>query len=215
MSDYEQINRRNMKVLVTCVGAVFAMVGLSFASVPLYQIFCQVTGYGGTTQIAAAAPSEVLDREMTIRFDANVAPGLAWDFAPEEVGQTLHVGEVGLAFYTSENYSDRETTGVATFNVVPLAAGRYFNKIQCFCFNEQTLEAGEHARMPVYYYVDAAIADEPLLDHVETITLSYTFFAVDEPQDSLGGEEARLGTEEATAGIERVAINANIGHTGP
>lgn len=209
MSDLEQINRRNMKVLVTCVSVVVAMVGLSFASVPLYKVFCQVTGYGGTTQVAAEAPSEVLDREVTVRFDANVAPGLAWDFAPEAVSQTLQIGEVSLAFYTSENYGRSDTTGVATFNVTPLSAGQYFHKIQCFCFNEQTLEAGEHVRMPVYYYVDAALDDDPLLDHVETITLSYTFFAVDGPQAS-----SRLRNMDVAAS-DRVVIDVNIGQTGP
>ena len=202
MSELDQINRKNMRVLLTCMGLVVGMVSLSFASVPLYRIFCQVTGFGGTTQIADAAPTAVLDREMTVRFDANIAPDLAWEFEPEQVSQTLKIGEVGLAFYLSENYGQNDSTGVATFNVTPLAAGRYFSKIQCFCFNEQTLEAGEEARMPVYYYVDPAIAEEPLLDYVQTITLSYTFFAVESEQQDVPSND-------------HVAIDANMGHTGP
>jgi len=209
MSDVNQINKKNVRVLVTCMTLVVGMVALSFASVPLYKVFCQVTGFGGTTQIADAGPDRVLDRRMTVRFDANVAPGLAWDFAPSQVSQTVQVGEVGFALYTSENYGRSDSTGVATFNVTPLVAGQYFSKIECFCFTEQTLVAGEVAQMPVYYYVDPAIADEPLLDHVRTITLSYTFFAVDEPQASLIEENLDL------AANDNVANSANMGQTGP
>ena len=198
--------KSNRRIGMALAGLVFGMVGLSFAAVPLYQIFCQVTGYGGTTQVADAAPEVILDREITIRFDANMAPDLAWDFDPAQVSQTLNVGEVGLAFYNSTNLSDHATTGIATFNVTPLDVGIYFKKIQCFCFNEQTLEGGETALMPVYFYVDPAIADEPRLDHVTTITLSYTFFSVESPQAS---------TEVTPREVAGVANNANMGHTGP
>lgn len=199
-------NDKNMRVLVMCLGALLFMGGLTAASVPLYQLFCQVTGYGGTTQIADAAPDVILDREVTVRFDSNVNPNLAWDFAPSQTSQTVRIGEVGLAFYTATNLTEEPLTGVATFNVTPLDVGIYFNKIQCFCFNEQTLEPGETAQMPVYYYVDPDIADEALMDDVHTITLSYTFFPAAGPQ---------AGADTAPRDIAGVAFDTNMGHTGP
>lgn len=208
MADYEDINRKNMRGLLICLGAGAGMLALSFAAVPLYQVFCQVTGFGGTTQIAEGAPEVVLDRMVTVRFDANMSPDLGWEFEPEQISQTLHVGEVGVAFYVSENLNRQATTGVATFNVTPGDVGRYFRKIQCFCFNEQTLEAGERRRMPVYYYVDPEIAEEPSLDDIHTITLSYTFFPVETHQASSGAGAASRDNES-------VAMNTNMGHTGP
>lgn len=158
------------------LGVVAAMTGLSFASVPLYRAFCQITGFDGTTMRADKAADRVLKREITIRFDATVGQGLPWTFKPEQVSQTLHVGETGLAFYAAKNLTDKPITGRATFNVQPAKAGQYFNKIECFCFTEQTLKPGEAASMPVTYFIDPAIADDEGLDDVQTITLSYTFF---------------------------------------
>ncbi len=159
-----------------CAVFVAGMVGMAFASVPLYRIFCQVTGYGGTTQQADKAPDEVIDREVTVRFDANIVNGLGWSFRPVTRSVDLKVGEMGEATFLAENRGTTTTTGTAVFNVSPLSAGGYFNKIACFCFTEQTLQPGESIEMPVTFFVDPAIAGDSDLDSVHTITLSYTFY---------------------------------------
>lgn len=159
-----------------CAVFVAAMVGMSFAAVPLYRIFCEATGYGGTTRRAEAAPASALDREITVRFDANIGNGLGWSFRPLQREVRMKVGEVGQVAFVASNRGAAETTGTATFNVTPGEAGAYFNKIACFCFTEQTLAAGQTVDMPVVFFVDPAIADDPDLDVVGTITLSYTFY---------------------------------------
>ena len=164
-----------------CVVFVAFMVGMSFAAVPLYRIFCQVTGFDGTTQRADAAPDRALDREIKVRFDGNVANGLGWGFRPLERRVTLRVGEVAEVAFLAENRGTSASTGTATFNVTPNTAGAYFNKIACFCFTEQTLAAGQSLDMPVQFFVDPAIADDPELDHLDTVTLSYTFFPAANP----------------------------------
>ena len=164
-----------------CAVFVTGMVGMSFAAVPLYRIFCQVTGFAGTTQRADAGPVRTLDREITIRFDGNVANGLGWSFRPRQRQVTLHVGEVAEIAFIAENRGNAASTAAATFNVTPNVAGAYFNKIACFCFTEQSLEPGQSLDMPVQFFVDPAIADDSELDHVDTITLSYTFFPVASP----------------------------------
>ena len=154
------------------------MLALGFASVPLYRLFCQVTGFGGTTQRVTetqAASVQATSRMMSIRFDANVARGFPWEFKPVQATDTVSVGARDMAIYTAKNLSDRPITGTATFNVEPEYVGQYFNKIQCFCFTEQTLQPGQEMRMPVLYYVDPAILDDPDAVDVEQITLSYTF----------------------------------------
>lgn len=170
--------RKNRRVgLLAAAGAV-AMLGLGYASVPLYRLFCQVTGYGGTTQradSATAAGVKVAGKVITVRFDANVAKTLPWEFKPEQIKQDLRLGERKIATYRARNLSGRPITGTAMFNVSPEQAGKYFNKIQCFCFTEQTLKAGQDVRMPVIYYVDPAILDDPAANNIEEITLSYTF----------------------------------------
>jgi cytochrome c oxidase assembly protein subunit 11 len=178
---------------LACVGVVAGMVGLSYAAVPLYRLFCQVTGYGGTTRIATVAPDRIGARVITVRFDGNVAPGLAWKFMPEQKSIEVRVGETALAYYRALNVTGRSTAGTATFNVTPLQAGAYFNKIDCFCFSEQTLMPGQSADMPVSFFVDPAIEDDPDLRHVTTITLSYTFFASDPPDDLALDAGARAG----------------------
>lgn len=155
---------------------VVGMVGLSFASVPLYDLFCRVTGFGGTTQVATGASERVLDREIEIRFNADVNNSIAWDFKPGITAMKVKVGEPATMVYHARNREDRPVIGTATYNVTPDKAGIYFQKIQCFCFDEQKLEAGQSVEMPVYFFVDPAIADDPELDDVKTITLSYTFF---------------------------------------
>lgn len=158
-------------------GLVVGMVGLAYASVPLYRLFCQVTGLGGTTQVAASAPEAAPAAGMvTVRFDANVARGLPWDFRPAQGALDVRLGESTLATYVAINSADRAITGTATFNVTPEIAGQYFTKIDCFCFQEQTLAPGQRADMPVVFYVDPALADDPATRDIRTITLSYTFF---------------------------------------
>ena len=163
-----------------CAGLFFGMIGMSYAAVPLYNIFCSVTGYGGTTQVAYAAPSQILDRQVTVRFDANVANRMPWDFKPVDTTMDVRVGETAIAFYRATNHSDRAVTGTASFNVSPPKAGSYFSKIECFCFTEQILGPGESIEMPVTFFVDPDMAEDKNLDNVETITLSYTFFEVED-----------------------------------
>lgn len=169
-------NRSNGRTALLLGGIVVGMVGLSFASVPLYDLFCRVTGFGGTTQVAEGYAGQVLDRKMTIRFNADVNRDLAWGFRPEATSMDVRIGEAALTNYHAHNSSDQALVGTATYNVTPEKAGIYFNKIQCFCFTEQMLEPGQSVDMPVYFFVDPAIADDPAMDDVTTITLSYTFF---------------------------------------
>ena len=174
--------RRNRRSAFAALMVVAGMVALGFASVPLYRIFCQVTGFNGTTQRAETIAADIapVGRVITVRFDSNVAPDWPWNFAPERNTVRVAIGARQMAFYRAENLSSRPITGSASFNVTPLEAGRYFTKIQCFCFTQQTLRPGENVRMPVTYYVDPAILDDPDIGDVEEITLSYTFYPVDE-----------------------------------
>lgn len=170
---------RNLRTGLVLFTVVLGMTALAFASVPLYRLFCQVTGFGGTPQRveAEAAPAQALsDRVVTIRFNADVNSGLPWSFQPVQSSMQVKIGEQALAYYRATNHSDRPVTGTATFNVTPDKAGPYFDKIQCFCFTEQTLAPGEIVEMPVTFYVDPAILGDRGLDDVDTITLSYTFF---------------------------------------
>jgi cytochrome c oxidase assembly protein subunit 11 len=173
--------RRNGRTAALAGLLVAAMVGLAFASVPLYRLFCQVTGFDGTTMRAASddAPGPIAGRQVSVRFDANISPSLPWRFKPERARETVAIGERDMAFYTAKNLSARPVTGTATFNVTPVKAGKYFAKIQCFCFNEQTLKPGEEIRMPVVFYVDPKILDDPDAREISEITLSYTFYPVD------------------------------------
>ena len=167
---------RNQVVAVVLATVVAGMVGLSFAAVPLYRVFCQVTGYGGTTQRAEAAPGTVGARVITVRFNADIAPNLPWAFQPVEREVRVRVGEEKLIFYAAKNRAAVPVTGTATFNVTPPKAGPYFDKVQCFCFTEQRLAAGQSVEMPVSFFIDPKIALDHDLDDVTTITLSYTFF---------------------------------------
>ncbi|MBT3330321.1 MAG: cytochrome c oxidase assembly protein [Rhodospirillaceae bacterium] len=169
---------RNRLTALVAAGVVFTMIGAAYAAVPLYQIFCQVTGFGGTTQVAEEAPAEIGERIITVRFNADTARNMPWKFSPQQRAVTLHVGEQTLAFYQASNPTDRAIVGSSTFNVTPAKAGAYFNKIECFCFTEQVLVPGQSVDMPVSFFVDPAISDDPNLDDVKTITLSYTFFEV-------------------------------------
>jgi cytochrome c oxidase assembly protein subunit 11 len=159
-----------------CALFVAAMVGAAFAASPLYSMFCSLTGFGGATRKAEAAPGQVLDREMTILFDSNISNDLGWSFRPEQRSMRVKIGQVAEAAFIAENRGDRETSGVAAFNVMPGELGVYFNKIACFCFNQQTLRPGEKQRWTVQFFVDPAIARDPEQSNADTITLSYTFF---------------------------------------
>lgn len=164
-------------------GLAGGMTGLGYASVPLYRAFCQATGFAGTTQRAdaGAAPVRILSgHTISIRFDANHAPELPWEFGPEKPRETVTIGERDMAFYEAKNLSARAITGQATYNVTPTQAGKYFTKVQCFCFTEQTLRPGQQVRMPVIFYVDPKIAEDPDTKGIQEITLSYTFYPVDE-----------------------------------
>ncbi len=178
MSAYasDSLRRREKQIAMFCAAIVIGMAGMAYAAVPLYDLFCRVTGYGGTTQASTEYSSVVLDRMVTVRFDGNTARGLPWQFKPQQVSMETNVGADGLAFYTAENLSDEPIVGTATYNVTPQKAGSYFIKVACFCFTEQVLMPGEKVEMPVSFYVDPAIADDPDMDDVTTITLSYTFF---------------------------------------
>ena len=177
------------------------MVGLAYASVPLYSLFCQVTGYGGTTQRAEAPSDTVLDQTMTIRFDANVAPGLGWKFEPVQHTVDVKIGENTLIFYRAENTSDRPITGTATFNVTPEIAGSYFNKIACFCFQEQRLEPGQSIDMPVSFFVDPAIVEDSSgAGKLSQITLSYTFYPAEKQKSAAAPPAATSAPPDAATG---------------
>ncbi|MCL6250663.1 cytochrome c oxidase assembly protein [Altererythrobacter sp. KTW20L] len=177
------LEQRNRRTMVMAFGMALAMLGLGFAAVPLYDLFCRVTGFGGTTQVATEAEADIAQRmaasaggrEFSIRFDANTASNMPWEFRPLQVTDRVSIGQRDMATYVARNNSDVPITGTATFNVEPEQAGRYFNKIQCFCFTEQTLQPGQEVRMPVLYFVDPAVLDDPNMERVQQITLSYTF----------------------------------------
>jgi cytochrome c oxidase assembly protein subunit 11 len=170
---------------LAAVGVILGMVGLTAASVPLYRLFCAVTGYGGTTSMAERAPAEALDRTIVVRFNADVDPKLPWGFRPAQRAMEVRIGEQNLAFYEAVNRADRPVVGSATYNVTPHQAGYYFSKIACFCFDEQTLQPGEAVEMPVSFFVDPAILDDPDARDLREITLSYTFFLREEATEAL------------------------------
>ena len=174
-------SRKNLRVAAIAGSAVIGMLGLAYASVPLYSMFCAATGFGGTTQRAVAAPEAPTGKFITIRFDANTAASLGWNFHPAQPVMKVRIGEQNQAHYSATNTSAKTLTGTASFNVTPAEAGAYFNKIECFCFTEQTLKPGETADLPVDFFVDPAILDDPDSKSISEITLSYTFFPVDKP----------------------------------
>jgi len=168
-------NRVRLTVTLLC-GAILGMTGLVWASVPLYQLFCQVTGFAGTTRVAEREADEVVDRVVKVRFNADIASDLPWTFRPSQRELKVRLGETGMAYYTAVNTSEQPTVGTATYNVTPAKAGPYFSKIECFCFTEQALAPGEKAEFPVTFYVDPEMVDDRNLDEIKTITLSYMFF---------------------------------------
>lgn len=188
----------NRVIAVSCVAFFAGMIGMSYAAVPLYQIFCQVTGYGGTTQRVEQASDRVLDRTITVRFDANTAGGLPWEFAPKQREITMKIGETVQISYEAKNLFAEVAGGRATFNVTPQFAGAYFNKMECFCFTDTQLAPGETMDMPVVFFVDPDIVDAPEMKSLTAITLSYTFFSID-------GEEA------VTSGVNNKTTENDLG----
>ena len=186
--------RRDIIVAASCGVFVALMVGAAYAAVPFYNWFCRATGFGGTPQIATSAPQGALGRTVTVRFDANVTGGLPWRFEPEQNAIDVKLGEVVTVNFVATNLSARETVGQAAYNVAPPTTGGYFNKINCFCFTEQRLGPGEKREMPVVFYVDPALVKDSELDDLNTITLSYSFYAVREPAKPV----ADRGTKSAT-----------------
>lgn len=178
-----EVSRRNRRAAIMAVCFALGMLGMGYAAVPLYRIFCEATGFGGTTMKvseAQAAAIAVTDKQITVRFDSNVSSALPWRFKPENPTEKITIGARDMAAFVAENLSSKPVTGTATFNVTPVQAGRYFAKVQCFCFTEQTLQPGEKVRMPVIYYVDPAILTDPETKDIEEITLSYTFYPLDQ-----------------------------------
>ena len=178
-----------------CAAVAVGMVGLAYASVPVYRLFCQMTGFAGTTQRAVRAPAQtqILDRIITVRFDANVGPGLSWDFQAVTPTIDVRIGENALGIYRVRNRSDKPVTGTATFNVTPDQAGGFFNKIQCFCFTEQRLEPGETVEMPVSFFIDPAIVQDQDGAEIHNITLSYTFYPVENPKAKAASSQPAPG----------------------
>ncbi|CAN1504944.1 COX11 Cytochrome oxidase assembly factor [Paracoccaceae bacterium] len=184
------------RTLVQLVALVLTMGSLSFAAVPFYDWFCKVTGFGGTTSVAAAGSDVILEQTMKVRFDASLEQGMPWTFKPVERSMTIRIGETGLAFYEAHNPTDRVVAGTASFNVFPYAAGGYFTKIECFCFTQQVLQPGETVLMPVSFYIDPEMMKDPEGQFVHEIVLSYTFHETPLPAD-----QAALQTPAATAAV--------------
>ena len=183
------------KTVVQLASVVVTMGALAWASVPFYDWFCRVTGFGGVTQVAETGSDTVLDREITVRFDGNVEKGMAWEFKPMERSMTMKIGEDGLAFFEAYNPTDKPIAGQASYNVTPYEAGGFFNKVQCFCFTEQVLMPGERVEMPVNFFVDPEIATDRDAKYIKEITLSYTFYEIDLPEDA----QAALDTDTDTS----------------
>jgi cytochrome c oxidase assembly protein subunit 11 len=181
-------NNKNKFTAFSVIFIIIGMIGLSYAAVPLYDLFCKTTGFGGTPVAKKdnINNANINSIDIKVQFNSDVAGGLEWNFLPVERQKIVKTGSNTLAFYKAKNISDKEITGVASFNVTPLKVGKYFSKIECFCFEEQTLRAGEEVEMPVSFYIDPEIANDPNTQEVKTITLSYTFFNVDENKKNIG-----------------------------
>jgi cytochrome c oxidase assembly protein subunit 11 len=192
------LQRRNLNLLMILVGVVAGMTGLAYASVPLYRLFCEATGFEGTPQRASVAPTEISDRVVRVTFTADVAGGLGWRFQPMQRNLELKVGENKLAYYVAENLESKPVTGRATFNVSPDMFGAYFTKIECFCFKEQTLQPGQRVEMPVSFFIDPAVLTDPALKQLNDITLSYTFFRAED--DGANAEQQVGQVQNSQAG---------------
>ncbi len=201
----EKSARSNRRVAVVCLGFFAGMIGMAYAAVPLYDMFCRVTGYGGTTQRVDQYSQTVLDREIKVRFDANISGGLPWEFKPVQRDVTLKIGETTQVSYQATNTFAQPASGRASFNVTPQMAGAYFMKVECFCFTDTELAPGETMDMPVVFYVDPEIVNVPELKNISTITLSYTFFPISDgkPQAAaaaLQGENNKMHADTELGG---------------
>lgn len=178
------LHKKNHRILIGVFAAVAIMIGASFAAVPLYDLFCRVTGFGGTTQMSAAAPdpSQIIDRTVTVRFNTDTGRNLMWDFKADQRMVKVKLGQPALISFTVKNRDRAPVAGTALYNVSPAKAGKYFHKTQCFCFDEQIIQPGQEAAMPVVFFLDPAMNDDPNLADVGTITLSYTYFKADSPE---------------------------------
>lgn len=178
---HDELVKKNARMGRIVLLIVLAMIGLSFAFIPLYNAFCRITGFDGTTIQSEQVPpeSEIIDREVTIKFNADIHKNLKWAFKPEMREIKVKMGQRGVTVYSAENLTSAPLTGTALYNVTPLKAGKYFHKVQCFCFDEQTLSAREHVSMPVLFYIDPAMNDDPDMDDVKAITLSYNFYKIE------------------------------------
>lgn len=194
------LEAKNKRILLAVLGTVCLMVVVSFASVPLYDLFCRVTGYGGTTQVADALPEKILERSVKVQFDTMVSRDLPWEFSPVQRDVTIKLGAKGFIAYNAANNSDKNMSGVALYNVVPAKVGKYFHKIQCFCFGEMPLEAGQRANMPVVFFIDPKMDEDPQMNDVKTITLSYTFYKM-ESKALEDAQEEFYNREDVSAGI--------------
>jgi cytochrome c oxidase assembly protein subunit 11 len=190
------LHGRHRAVAVWCAVLVAAMVGAAYASVPLYRLFCQVTGFDGTPRVATKPSDTIIDKAITVRFDANVAPGLPWRFEPVQTTAKVRIGENVLAFYRATNRSDQPVRGMATFNVLPEQVAPFFNKLQCFCFTEQLLQPGESLEMPVSFFIDPQIAGDKDAHAVTHVTLSYTFYPVAAPKPGVAGKDSGPATPQ-------------------
>ncbi len=188
------------RTVVQLSGVIVTMGALAWASVPLYDWFCRVTGFGGTTGVSDVAPGDILDQTITVKFDASLARDMPWEFKPVEREMDVRIGETGLAFYEAYNPTDVAIAGTASYNVAPYSTGGYFSKIDCFCFEMQVLEPGQRVLMPVTFYVDPEIVDDPEAQYASHITLSYTFHVADMPEDY-------APTEAALAVPDRTTVN--------
>jgi len=182
------------KTVMQTVSLVLVMGALAWASVPFYDWFCRVTGFGGVTGVSDVAPDDILDQTINVRFDGSLHSNMAWAFKPVQREMELRIGETGLAFYEAYNPTDRPIAGSASYNVTPYQAGGFFNKIQCFCFEEQVLQPGERVQMPVTFYVDPEIVGDRDAKHIHTITLSYTFYEIDLPEDLAAAQDETTGS---------------------
>ena len=176
MAETSNLDRKMQRTAFACVGIVVGMVGLAYASVPLYDLFCKVTGFGGTPIVRDENGSAIMDRTIAVRFDSNVAPGLSWRFSPEKPEVKVKLGETTTVYYKVTNTGDRPSTGIATYNVQPDLAGTYFSKLECFCFTEQSLQPGETLESAVVFYVDPRLVQDSDVKDLTSITLSYTYF---------------------------------------
>mgnify|MGYP005989571043 CR=1 FL=1 len=186
------------KTVLQLVGVVVTMGALAWASVPFYDWFCRVTGFGGTTGVASATTGEILDKTIKVRFDTSLERDMPWEFKPMQLEMELRIGAEGMAFYEAYNPTDKPVAGQASYNVTPYSAGGYFSKIECFCFTEQTLQPGERVQMPVVFFVDPDIVNDTDAKHTNHITLSYTFYQIDLPDQA---QAALIETTDDTTSV--------------